>query len=197
MPSRRGNCTLFYQPQFDIRSGFLTGAEVLLRWNHPQRGFIPPSTFIPIAESDGFIIQLGEWLLRQACQQKQQWHQAGLGGAYRLAIDDFGTGHSSLGRVKLFPIDVIKIDRLFVRDLMSDPNDEAIVRAVAALGHTLDKEVQAEGVETEEQLHLLREIGCDTVQGYLTGRPMPPEEFEQILRTRERRWPLNGRGVQG
>lgn len=252
----QGQFHLHFQPQFDIHKGTLIGAEALLRWRHPEQGDIPPAQFIPIAESDGFILQLGEWILEQVCRYKRHWKHAGLSQGVRiginlsltqlihrgehgifahhlekvladtgigpeeielelteslfahqdhpilkanidylkrlgvsLAMDDFGTGHSSLGRLKFFPINRLKVDRAFVRDLAEDSNDLAIIRAVVAMGHHLDMEVVAEGVETRLQLAILQEIGCDAVQGYLTGRPMPPEEFEQRLSFPDHFWP--------
>jgi len=252
----RGQFHLHFQPQFDLREGTLIGAEALIRWRHPEQGDIPPSQFIPIAESDGFILRLGEWILAEVCRHKQRWKRAGLSQGVRigvnlsltqlihrgeqgifahhlekiladtgiepeeielelteslfahqdhpilkanidylkrlgvsLAMDDFGTGHSSLGRLKFFPINRLKVDRAFVRDLAEDSNDLAIIRAIVSMGHHLDMEVVAEGVETRLQLAILQEIGCDAVQGYLTGRPMPPEEFEQWLSFPDHFWP--------
>ncbi len=252
----QGQFHLHFQPQFDLREGTLIGAEALIRWRHPERGDIPPAQFIPIAESDGFILRLGEWILEQVCHHKQRWKRTGLSQGIRigvnlsltqlihrgeqgifahhlekiladtgiepeeielelteslfahqdhpilkanidylkrlgvsLAMDDFGTGHSSLGRLKFFPINRLKVDRAFVRDLAEDSNDLAIIRAIVAMGHHLDMEVVAEGVETRLQLAILQEIGCDAVQGYLTGRPMPPEEFEQWLSFPDHFWP--------
>ncbi len=240
---------LLYQPQYEIDGNRLYGAEILLRWRHPQLGEISRNHFIPLAESNGFIHTLGLWVLRQACRQKQAWKAGGLcrenlhlsvnisvtqllqdGGdasfaraleailtetgvhpselklemtesafgqyqhpdlranieyldrmGVRMAMDDFGTGHSSLGSLKFFPVDTIKIDRSFIKDLAENADDEAIVRAVVALGRTLNLNVLAEGVETKQQLELLREMGCALAQGFFTGHPMPSPELEKLL----------------
>ncbi len=232
---------LAYQPQFEIASGRIVGAEALIRWRHPEKGELSPAHFIPIAESNGFIVELGQWVLREACRQKAKWNQADLcwnlqhlainvslrqlqsadfipmlkqilketrvspvelelevtesifirrddndltknfdhlrNLGIRLAMDDFGTGYSSLGRLKYFPIDTLKIDRSFIRDLTTDPNDASITRAIIALGHSLNLKVLAEGVETEDQFIFLRQLGCDWMQGFYAGRPMSAREL--------------------
>ncbi|MEB0272661.1 EAL domain-containing protein, partial [Pseudomonas sp. 5B4] len=231
--------TLYYQPQFSGDGKRLTGAEALLRWNHPRRGLVPPGDFIPVLEELGLVVEVGDWVLTQACRQLKSWHQAKvrvpkvsvnisarqfsdgqlgtriadilkdtglppacleleltesilmrevnvamliLDGLKRLglsiAVDDFGTGYSSLNYLKQFPIDVLKIDRTFVDGLPSGEQDAQIARAIIAMAHSLNLSVIAEGVETHEQLEFLREHGCDEVQGYLFGRPMPPNRFE-------------------
>jgi diguanylate cyclase (GGDEF)-like protein/PAS domain S-box-containing protein len=231
--------TLYYQPQFSGDGKRLTGAEALLRWNHPRRGLVPPGDFIPVLEELGLVVEVGDWVLIEACRQLKSWHQAKvrvpkvsvnisarqfsdgqlgtrianilkdtglppacleleltesilmrevneamliLDGLKRLglsiAIDDFGTGYSSLNYLKQFPIDVLKIDRTFVDGLPSGEQDAQIARAIIAMAHSLNLSVIAEGVETHEQLEFLREHGCDEVQGYLFGRPMPPNRFE-------------------
>jgi len=230
---------LYYQPQFSGDGKRLTGAEALLRWRHPRRGLVPPGDFIPVLEELGLVVDVGDWVLSEACRQLKTWHQAkvrvpkvsvnisarqfsdgqlgtriatilkdtGLPPAcleleltesilmrevseamqildglknlgLSIAVDDFGTGYSSLNYLKQFPIDVLKIDRTFVDGLPSGEQDAQIARAIIAMAHSLNLAVIAEGVETHEQLDFLREHGCDEVQGYLFGRPMPANRFE-------------------
>ncbi|MFQ6573088.1 bifunctional diguanylate cyclase/phosphodiesterase [Pseudomonas sp. UM16] len=230
---------LYYQPQFSGDGKRLTGAEALLRWRHPRRGLVPPGDFIPVIEELGLVVDVGDWVLKEACRQLKTWHQAkvrvpkvsvnisarqfsdgqlgtriatilkdtGLPPAcleleltesilmrevneamvildslkklgLSIAVDDFGTGYSSLNYLKQFPIDVLKIDRTFVDGLPEGEQDAQIARAIIAMAHSLNLAVIAEGVETHEQLEFLREHGCDEVQGYLFGRPMPANQFE-------------------
>ncbi|VVP18714.1 bifunctional diguanylate cyclase/phosphodiesterase [Pseudomonas fluorescens] len=230
---------LYYQPQFSGDGKRLTGAEALLRWRHPRRGLVPPGDFIPVLEELGLVVDVGDWVISEACRQLRTWHQAkvrvpkvsvnisarqfsdgqlgtriatilketGLPPAcleleltesilmrevseamqildglknlgLSIAVDDFGTGYSSLNYLKQFPIDVLKIDRTFVDGLPSGEQDAQIARAIIAMAHSLNLAVIAEGVETHEQLDFLREHGCDEVQGYLFGRPMPAGQFE-------------------
>ena len=230
---------LYYQPQFSGDGKRLTGAEALLRWRHPRRGLVPPGDFIPVLEELGLVVDVGDWVISEACRQLKAWHQAkvrvpkvsvnisarqfsdgqlgtriatilketGLPPAcleleltesilmrevseamqilaglknlgLSIAVDDFGTGYSSLNYLKQFPIDVLKIDRTFVDGLPSGEQDAQIARAIIAMAHSLNLAVIAEGVETHEQLDFLREHGCDEVQGYLFGRPMPASRFE-------------------
>ncbi len=238
----RGEFVLHYQPQVNVASGHIVGAEALIRWNHPQIGLVPPAKFIPVAEVSGLIVAIGEWVLREACRQNRCWQQAGLppisvavnissvqfrgghleegiraaladtglaaqyleleltegivmGGAnetvetllslsamgLKLSIDDFGTGYSSLSYLKRFPIDKLKIDQSFVRDIVTDPDDWAIASAVISLGHSLRLGVIAEGVEHAEQFEMLRRQGCDEVQGYHFSVPLPADEFAELL----------------
>ena len=239
----RDELVLHYQPQVDLVSGRLLGAEALLRWQHPEHGLIPPGEFIPLAEETGLIVPIGEWVLRAACAQNRAWQNAGLaplrvavnvsGRQFRhldlletiyktledtgldsryleieltegvlmqdtvvalqtlhalsamgvlISIDDFGTGYSSLSYLKRFPIDMLKIDRSFVQDIATDPDDTAIVQAIIAMSHGLGIKTIAEGVETREQLDFLRRHQCDAVQGYCLSRPLPAEAFTQFLR---------------
>jgi diguanylate cyclase (GGDEF)-like protein len=229
---------LRYQPQIALRTGLVTGAEALLRWDRPGHGLIGPSEFLARAEENGLIIPINEWVLREACREAKSWQQRGhppirvgvnmssvqffkqnvpllvtkvladsgldpwlldleltesivmhdaeavardlqqlrdLG--VRISIDDFGTRYSTLSYVKHFPVDCLKIDQCFVREISSNPSDAAIVRAIVSLGHSLDLEIVAEGVETVEQTALLRAEGCDEVQGFYFAAPMRAEEL--------------------
>ena len=234
---------LFYQPQIDLSTGRIIGAEALLRWDRGDIGILTPGAFLYRAEENGLILPISEWVLREACHEAKAWQRAGLpplrvavnlsplqfrrrtlplliakvlGEAsldphlleleltesivmhdldavaddlheltnlgVNIAIDDFGTGYSSFGYVKRFPVSRLKIDQSFIRNMTEDSNDAAIVRAIIMLGHSLNITVLAEGVETEEQLGRLRSEGCDEVQGFLFGRPVPAAQFIDVLR---------------
>jgi diguanylate cyclase (GGDEF)-like protein/PAS domain S-box-containing protein len=239
---------LHYQPQVDGRSGQLIGMEALIRWQHPEKGEIPPIRFIPVAEESNLINLIGEWVLREACRQNAEWIKCGhppivvavnisamqlrqpnlpeqvagilgetgldpcwleleitesafIGDTERiietlallktlgikLSVDDFGTGYSSLGYLKRLPFDRIKIDQSFVRDLPHNEDDIAITRAIIGIANSLRKEVIAEGVEQPEQRDFLLAQGCELMQGYHFGRPIPADAFTALL---ERRQPL-------
>ncbi|MBN2885403.1 MAG: EAL domain-containing protein, partial [Chromatiaceae bacterium] len=226
----------FYQPKIRLSDGQLVGAEALVRWQHPKRGLVPPGHFIPVAETSGLIVELGEWMLDEVCAQLAHWRQEGLAlisvavnlGARHfrepdlvdrirerlarhglpahcleleltesvlldnapqigaslaalehlgvgLAIDDFGTGYSSLGYLKRLPLTTLKIDRSFVQDLETDPDDRVLAATIVALGHSLELEIVAEGVESEAQRRLLLEQGCDLAQGYLFSPAVPAD----------------------
>jgi EAL domain-containing protein (putative c-di-GMP-specific phosphodiesterase class I) len=212
-----------------------------VRWQHPERGLVPPNSFIAIAEESDLIIQLGEWILQEACRQLSVWQAAGLKlrvsvnvsarqlrsgnllhqvesallrhhfqpgdleleitesvamenpdatlrmlGQLRdlgvdLAIDDFGTGYSSLSHLKLMPVQRLKIDRSFVKDIESDPDDAAICAATISLAHNLGLGVIAEGVETAAQLEFLGNLGCECVQGFLFSKPLPAAALEDWM----------------
>lgn len=232
---------LWYQPQLD--HGKLVGAEALLRWNHPQRGILAPSAFIPLAEETGLIVPLGAMVLETACRQLTKWREQYHGRRMTIAVnvsprqfrqtdfadqvrsvlertgaepsslkleitegmllenveevialmkdlktigvqfslDDFGTGYSSLAYLKRLPLNQLKIDRAFVRDMLDDPTSSAIARAIVSLSGAMGIDLIAEGVETEAQQEHLTELGCHAFQGYLFGYPVPPAEFELVL----------------
>ncbi len=237
-----GQFELYFHPQHDITTDEVDVVEVLLRWNHPQRGIVAPGEFIPAAEESGLIFPIGEFVLEQTFATIADWLSKGVqpprlavnissrqlldgktllkqartllkssgiphdliefeitesllihGGDHasmhvlqmvgrlgiRLAIDDFGTGYSSLSYLKRLPVNTIKIDRAFISDLTSNEESAAIVRAVIGLAHNINLAVVSEGVETEEQLEILRHMGCDTYQGFLREKPMPQREFEK------------------
>jgi len=234
---------LHYQAQI-VDEDYLTGAEVLVRWRHPERGMLSPAVFIPIAEETGLILPLGHWVLQTACAQLAIWatqpemahltiavnvsanqlHQNDFveqvlaviddtgANPQRLklelteslllshveeaiekmlalksrgvgfSLDDFGTGYSSLAYLKRLPLDQLKIDQSFIRDVLVDSNDAAIARTVIALAGSLGLDVIAEGVETETQRAFLARSGCHAYQGYLFSRPLPIDGFEEFAR---------------
>ena len=232
---------LHYQGQVD-GDGIMTGAEALVRWQHPERGLVGPAGFIGIAEASGLILPLGRWVLRTACEQLALWAASPATAHFTLAVnvsvrqflqsdfveetlaivresganpcclkleltetlmiegveetigkmhalrehgicfslDDFGTGYSSLSYLKRLPLDQLKIDQSFVRDVLDDPNDASIARSVVALGKSLGLKIIAEGVETEAQRSFLAGIGCDHWQGYLFSRPVDAATLEEL-----------------
>ncbi|KQX45422.1 MULTISPECIES: putative bifunctional diguanylate cyclase/phosphodiesterase [unclassified Paenibacillus] len=233
---------LYYQPRLELSTGNIICLEALVRWNHPKLGLIAPNEFIPLAEESGLILQLGEWVLREACLQKARWLEAGILN-YQIAvnispcqfqdesfsdkaiqiieqtgvdpaflefeitessimqnmdttvavldklctkgisisIDDFGIGYSSLNYLKQFPIHCLKIDRSFVKNIHSNKDDWAITNAIIHLGHALEVQVVAEGVEEWSQLEILKETTCTTIQGYLLSPPVSAIEIEQTF----------------
>jgi len=238
----RQELALHYQPKVCLRTGRITGAEALVRWNHPTRGLVPPSEFIPVAEDCGLILPIGAWVLREACRQAREWVHAGLppatmavnisaiefrgeeflGGVFsaledtgmdagaleleltesvlmkraesagailtclrargvRVAVDDFGTGYSSLSYLRKFPIDALKIDQSFVRQITTTPDETSIVTAVISMGRSLKLRVVAEGVRTKGELTFLRAQHCDEAQGFYFSRPVPAPAFALLL----------------
>jgi diguanylate cyclase (GGDEF)-like protein len=225
---------LHYQPQICLATGRVVGVEALVRWQHPLRGLLAPIHFIGLAEESGLIINIGYWVLREACRQQREWiangvpplrmsvnisavqfqqvdfsarvqqvlqetgidpahleleltesivmhHAAAVLGTLkalkelglRLAIDDFGTGFSSLSYLRRFPVDRLKIDQSFIRDIEKLPVNESIVRAIAALAKSLSLEIVAEGTETQSELSFVKEVGCHEAQGYFYSKPLP------------------------
>ena len=238
-----GELEMYYQPKVSAKDGRIVAAESLIRWHHPTRGFVSPAEFIPLAEENGLILPIGEWLLNEVCRQIRRWRDAGLtvpciavnlsGRQFQrqnlpdmlaqaiadagieaedleleltegtimsnaetniemlvllkrmgmsLAIDDFGTGYSSLSYLKRFPVDVLKIDYSFVRDIVTDNNSAELVRGVIGMAHGLKLEVVAEGVETSEQLAFLRLHQCDLIQGFLFSKAVPADDFAALVR---------------
>jgi EAL domain-containing protein (putative c-di-GMP-specific phosphodiesterase class I) len=229
---------LYLQPKINLATGKLAGAEALIRWQHPERGLVPPAEFIATCEESGLIIPLGNWILRRACALQTGWRAAGLpavplavnvsglqfsqtsfveligeviaesgilpsdleleltesiliGNAesavkrlqairslgVAVSIDDFGTGYSSLNYLKRFPVDTLKIDMSFIRNLPTDPTDATIVSAIVNIARSLNLQTIAEGVETDRHRDILRDMGCHQAQGYFYDRPAPPADF--------------------
>jgi diguanylate cyclase (GGDEF)-like protein len=234
--------SIHYQPQVDLLTGRVIGAEALMRWWHPEKGAIPPSEFIPVAESSGLILPMSHWLLHEVCKQAVAWQRAGFGEltvamncsavqfrqdglveqvrqalqdtglkpslleleltesilienservmtmirdlkalGVKMSIDDFGTGYSSMAYLKRFEVDKLKIDQSFVRGMLDDPKDAAIVRAVIGLGHSLDMTVIAEGIEHAGIVAALIDHGCDEAQGYHYAKPLTVADFHRYM----------------
>ncbi len=238
-----GQFLMHYQPRVDTFTGKITGLEALVRWNHPQHGLVPPNEFIPLAEKNGCIIQLGELVIDQVCMQIAQWQQQNeplvpvsinispsqlnAGGidtliaslleshgiapstieveltesammsesvdvigqvaaisklGIKIHLDDFGTGYSSLSRLQEINMHIIKVDRAFTSKLGIGKEGDILFKTIVLMAKALDMGVIAEGVETEEQLQILRTLSCDEVQGYLISRPLPADEILPLLR---------------
>ncbi len=227
-----------YQPIFSLDSGGIETCEALVRWNHPDRGIVPPNEFMSLAEETGLIVPISEWVLRKACEQAKTWQQTGLERVsvavnvsprqlteeefyenvcgvlndtgldprrlqleltesalmevadetvrplcklhtkgIQISLDDFGTGYSSLTYLRRFPISTLKINKI-----TADPDDAAIASGLISLAHSLRLKVIVEQVETAEQLELLRNRGCDQVQGYFLSRPLDAQSCTRLLR---------------
>jgi diguanylate cyclase (GGDEF)-like protein len=240
----RGEFQLHYQPQVDLLSERVVGAEALIRWRHPERGMISPAEFIPVAEQSGQIVEIGNWVLAQACRQAAEWQRSGFAGlavsvnlspvqarrgdleravvgaleesglppglleleltetllieeseqlsatlrwlrarGIAFSIDDFGTGYSNLAYLKRFEVERLKIDQSFVRRLIANPDDEAIVRAILQMSAALKLGVIAEGIEDEATLGRLRDLGCAQGQGFYWSPALPPERFAEFVAT--------------
>ena len=238
----RNEFEVYYQPQVRADDGRMVGVEALLRWNSPQLGRIPPGIFIPVAEHVGLIPMIGSWVLKTACEQLQDWHDAGLPGlrlainvsplqfadpelerrlaqtiknmsiapgnieleitegslmwdmdqavnimkrmktqGVDLAVDDFGTGYSSLSSLRHFPLDRLKIDQSFTREIGSDDAATEITQTIISMGKRLGLRIIAEGVETADQARFLREHGCDELQGHYFGRPLDADQITDLL----------------
>jgi diguanylate cyclase (GGDEF)-like protein/PAS domain S-box-containing protein len=240
---------LFYQPKVNMRTGEVIGCEALIRWQHPERGLLPPAAFLPVIENHPLAIELGHWVLCTALDQQVSWKQAGMRlqvsinidaihlqhasfverldkelqqrptiqpgdleleilettalddvvqisdiitACQRLgvgfALDDFGTGYSSLTYLKRLPAELLKIDRSFVRDMLDDPDDLAILDGVIRLAQAFRRSVIAEGVETQAHCQALLELGCELGQGYAIARPMPEDELPTWLLKWSEQW---------
>jgi diguanylate cyclase (GGDEF)-like protein/PAS domain S-box-containing protein len=238
---------LHYQPQLNLKTGRITGAEALIRWNHFDLGMVSPARFIPIAEESGLILPLGDWVLAAATAQNKSWQDSGLPPlriainlsplhfkhkdlaqtiaqtlqqtqldpkylelevtesvimqssdfdadavvetmhklketGIHVSIDDFGTGYSSLSYLKRFPVDTVKIDQSFIRDVTTNPDDAAIAKAIISIAHSLGLRVIAEGVESQEQLNFLRLENCDEVQGFFLSPGLPADAFFEFVK---------------
>ncbi len=235
---------LHYQPYWDIITKKMVGMEALVRWQSKDKGLVPPGKFIPVLEETGMIIEVGEWILREALRQVKEWENkrypvvpvsvnlsliqfrqrdladmvtrlladcgfspalltlevtesafmqdieftssvltALKGIGCSVSIDDFGTGYSSLAYLKRFPVDNLKIDISFIREMVKDPDSASIVVAIINMAHTLNLKTIAEGIETEEQLNFLRLLRCDTGQGFYLSKPLPAEDVEKLFNT--------------
>jgi diguanylate cyclase (GGDEF)-like protein len=233
---------LHYQPKISLVDGKVIGVEALIRWQHPKRGLLSPIHFIPLAEENGLIVDIGNWVFREACNQHRRWIEAALPATHmainvsslqfkkegfvdslkiifsetginpsfieieltestlmhneagileklnqlkeigvRLSIDDFGTGYSNLNYLKQFPIDSIKIDQSFIRDIDITPVNESIVRAIVTLANSLSMTSIAEGTESDSELEVVKRCLCDVAQGYHYAKPLSPNEYMEWL----------------
>jgi EAL domain-containing protein (putative c-di-GMP-specific phosphodiesterase class I) len=253
----RGELTLYYQAKLELTTGRVAGVEALLRWHHPELGDVSPSQFIPIAEDNGLILPISDWVMKTACQQIVSWQQQGAPAlslavnlsprqfnqpalkqriweilaqtglkpelleleitesvvaqnperaislmrdikrmGVRFALDDFGTGYSSLGQLRHYPLDTLKIDRTFIKDLDTSTEDQAISKAILSMGKTLGLTVVAEGVETSRQIEFLRQYQCDHIQGFFCHKPCDTEQFITWLRQHQQLLPPGQTGTR-
>lgn len=238
---------IYLQPKYLIKNDELAGAEALVRWNHPQWGFLSPGEFIPLFEKNGFITQLDQFVWEKTCEVLHEWQKMGLPqvpvsvnvsradvyqadlvenllkllekyelsseflhleiteSAYTenpeqiidtvsclrdkgfvIEMDDFGTGYSSLNMLNQMPLDILKLDMKFIQSETAKPTDQGILKFIMGLARWMKLDVVAEGVETQDQLDRLRDIGCDYVQGYFFAKPMPCKDFERLLAGKQR-----------
>ena len=238
---------LYFQPQIDLKNAKIIAVEALVRWNHPRDGLIMPHDFIAIAEESNLIIDLGYWVIREACSKFKSWKEKGVSIEYiavnmstkqlqdtqcvdnisrilkeldfqpecleleitettlisnlestlsnintfkemgvKFSIDDFGTGYSSLSYLKSLRISTLKIDREFVKDIISDKDDRSIVTAIIGMGHTMNYTIVAEGAETKEDVALLKKLECDIIQGYYYSRPL--REIDLLSYIKHEEW---------
>ncbi len=239
----QGELEVYYQPKLDLKQSRITSFEALIRWMHPTRGLVSPDEFVNIAEENGLISDLGQFVLETACRQTQLWSEQGLGQLHvsvnlsprqlkdpalrsvisetldvteisphcveleltesaimedaqsaisllndlreigiKVSVDDFGTGYSSLSYLKELPVDTLKIDRAFIENIEHSKDQQAIAKAIIVLGSTLNLQVVAEGVESQEQLSLLEAYGCDLIQGYFVSKPLAVDAMESLLK---------------
>jgi diguanylate cyclase (GGDEF)-like protein len=248
---RKKQLLLYYQPKINLKTGRICGVEALVRWQHPNRGFLTPDLFVPLAEQTGLIHQLTHWVLHTALNQCAQWHKemiainvavnlsarsledtqlvnivsealerSGVAPQWlsleltesavmanpsqamemltklhrmgvKISVDDFGTGYSSLAYLKKLPVTDIKIDKSFVMDMNRDSNDAVIVHSTIDLAHNMGLSVIAEGVENQEVLDMLMDLGCDVAQGYYFCKPQEAENIRTWLQ--QSRWGINAR----
>ena len=233
---------VWYQPKYSLSQERIVGAEALIRWQHPETGYISPARFVPLAEATGLIVPIGEWVLKTVCDQTASWlrhgqpvvaiavnlssvqlNQSRLAQTLQdiltltqlpphhlelevtetalmqdiesaialleqlkalnvnIAIDDFGTGYASLGYLRQLPIDILKIDTSFVRNIHQDVKNQSIVKNIIALAHDLGLKIIAEGIETQAEMEVLKAYGCDLIQGYWVGPPMVAEKLAERL----------------
>lgn len=237
----KNEMSVHYQPLVDLETGEIRGVEALMRWTHSDMGPIAPSLFIPLAEQNGVIVELGEWVLEEACSQVKRWHEAGNSRlrlavnlsirqfkslnfpsrvlnilektdfdpallelevtesmmqsveesvlilhelkrhGIKISIDDFGTGYSSLSVLGQLPLDYLKIDRSFTKELTSAASSASIVKLIVDIGHSMNLQVICEGIEKGREVEALLQFGCEFGQGYYFHRPSPPDEIEKLL----------------